>query len=178
MKDEESLIQKAKNGESEAFGQLYDSYVSRIYRFIFIRVSSKHDAEDLTSQVFSQAWENIEKYEIRGYPFSSWIYRIASNAVIDYYRTFKNNVSVDQVSEETFAIESTSEKSLDTELSVEEVKKAMQLLESDQQNVLIMKFVNGLSNKEIAEALQKTEGAIRVIQHRALKQLKNFLHEE
>ncbi len=176
MKDEELLIQKAKKGEREAFGTLYDHYMPNIYRFIFFKIGTKHEAEDLTHQVFSQAWENMERYEPRGFPLSSWLYRIASNTVIDYYRTFKNNLQIENIPEETFAHDPSFEKDFDDRLSIERIRKALKTLESDQQNVIIMKFVDQLSNKEIAKALEKTEGAIRVIQHRALKQLKNLLN--
>jgi len=177
MKDEELLIQEAKNGEQGAFGELYDHYMPKIYRFVFFKIGVKHEAEDITHQVFSHAWENIKKYESRGFSISSWFYRIASNAVIDYYRTYKNNLQIENVSEEKFANEPTLEKDFDIGLNIERVQKAIRLLEGDQQNVIIMKFVDELSNKEIAEVLEKTEGAIRVIQHRALKQLKIFLNE-
>jgi len=178
MKDEELLIQKAKNGEREAFGKLYDHYMPKIYRFVLFKISIKHDAEDLTHQVFSHALEHIGSYEPHGFPLSSWLYRIASNTVIDYYRTFKNNLDIENVPEEKFAEQSGSETKFDSSLNMERVLKAIQKLDSDQQNVIIMKFVDELSNKEIAKAIEKTEGAIRVIQHRALKQLKNFLLDE
>ncbi len=176
MKDEEqSLIKKAQAGNSAAFGRLYDRYLPSIYRFVFIRVGRKQDAEDISQQVFTSAWQNIDGFEFKGYPFSSWIYRIASNAVIDYYRTAKNNVSIDNVPEEFFSEETNDEANVDRAINMTTVRVALTRLEPDQQNVLIMKFVEDLSNKEIAEALGKSEGAVRVIQHRALKQLKTHL---
>jgi len=81
MKEEESLIQKAKEGDGNAFGELYDAYQPRIYRFVFLKTGGKQDAEDITHQVFLSAWQNMGKYEFQGFPFSSWLYRIASNAV-------------------------------------------------------------------------------------------------
>lgn len=176
MKDEEqSLIQKAKSGDSAAFGKLYDRYLPPIYRFVFIKVGRKQDAEDIAQQVFASAWQNIEGFEFKGFPFSSWIYRIASNAVIDYYRTYKGNVSIDAVSEEHFSEESDNETRVDHAINMSAVRVALTRLEPDQQSVLLMKFVEDLSNKEIADALGKTEGAVRVIQHRALKQLKTHI---
>ncbi len=176
MKDEEqSLIQKAKNGDSAAFGKLYDRYLPPIYRFVFIKVGRKQDAEDLSQQVFASAWQNIEGFEFKGFPFSSWIYRIASNAVIDYYRTYKSNVSIDAVSEEHFSEDANDEARVDHAINMSAIRVALTRLEPDQQNVLLMKFVEDLSNKEIADALGKTEGAVRVIQHRALKQLKTHI---
>lgn len=89
MKEEERLIKEAQSGKAEAFGKLYDDHISRIYRFILLKVSRKTDAEDITHQVFLSAWQNIRSYKIQGNPFSSWLYKIAHNAVIDFYRTQK-----------------------------------------------------------------------------------------
>lgn len=175
MKDEEQLISKARGGDAQAFGKLYDTYVTRIYRFVFLKVSNKHDAEDLTHQVFMSAWESIGRFEFRGFPFSSWLYRIAGNAVIDFYRTSHSHLDIEAVPEERFAETPRIDLALDRTQELDLVKSVIPKLEPDQQNVLIMKFVDDLSNKEIAQALSKTEGAIRVIQHRALKQLRKHL---
>jgi RNA polymerase sigma-70 factor, ECF subfamily len=175
MKDEESLIQRARTGDRHAFGKLYDEYVPRIYRYIFLKVSRKHDAEDLTHQVFLSAWESIGRYELKGFPFSSWLYRIASNAVIDFYRTSRSHQDIETVPEDTFAETPELDRTLDISQEFGVVKMALAKLETDQQNVLIMKFIDDRTNKEIAQALSKTEGAVRVIQHRALKQLRHHL---
>ena len=178
MKDEELLIKKAKNGEAAAFGELYDEYLAKIYRFVFFKVGRKQDAEDVTHQVFMSAWANMKSYDYRGLPFSSWLYRMALNAVIDFYRTRKSNERLETVAEEKFAVEPRLAEQIDRDLELKTVKTALQKLEPDQQSVLIMKFVDDLSNKEIAQALNKSEGAIRVIQHRALKQLKKQINGE
>lgn len=178
MKDEEQLlIQKAKNGDDQAFGKLYDQHLPKIYRFVFLKVGRKQDAEDITQQVFVNAWQNMGTYEVKGFPFSSWLYRIAGNAVIDYYRTAKATISINQIPEENFSENSDDAVKIDTAINISAVRVALMKLEHDQQTVLLMKFVEELSNKEIADALGKTEGAVRVIQHRALKQLKTKLDE-
>jgi len=179
MKDEEQLlIQKAKTGDNAAFGKLYDLHLPKIYRFVFLKVGRKQDAEDITQQVFTSAWQSMKSYEHKGFPFSSWLYRIAGNAVIDYYRTSKTSVSIDQVPEEYFSESSDAEQNIDTAINMSTVRVALTKLDHDQQSVLLMKFVEDLTNKEIAETLGKTEGAVRVIQHRALKQLKAKLDEQ
>lgn len=172
--DEQTLIQKAQRGNKEAFGALYDHYLPQIYRFVLLKVGRREDAEDLTHHVFLSAWEHIRRYEHRGFPFSSWLYRIAGNAVIDHYRTARHHQNIDAVPEEMFAEADTTSETVDTALSAHRVHAVLLKLEPDQQSVLIMRFINELSNKEIAEALGKTEGAVRVIQHRALKQLKKL----
>lgn len=178
MRDEETLILKAKNGNAEAFGILYDAYLPKIYRFIYFRVGNrKEEAEDITHQVFLNAWQNIEKYESRGFPFSSWLYRIATNSVIDFYRTRRVHQDIETVPEEFIAELARVDETLDDTHALRGIMQALTKLEPDQQNVLIMKFVDDLSTKEIATALQKSEGAVRVIQHRALKQLKQHVDE-
>jgi len=173
--EEEILIKRAKTGDNLAFQALYDRYISQIYRFVFLKVGQKQDAEDITQHVFVSAWENMSSYENRGFPFSSWLYRIASNATIDHFRTSGRTVDIEAVPEEYLRNDDNQTDAVDTAIGIETVKVMLAKLEPDQQNVLIMKFVEERSNKEIAESLQKTEGAIRVIQHRALKQLKTLI---
>lgn len=180
MKNEKELIKRAQKGEAEAFGKLYDRHLTPIYRFIFLRVKGKPDAEDITQQVFLNAWKNIRKYRIRqGVPFSSWLYKIAKNAVIDYYRTERTHLDIELVSENILATSAAeNEQKFDDALKVKLIKDALNKLAEDEQNVLIMKFIEEMSNKEMAEILEKSDGAIRVIQHRALKKLKKYLNEE
>lgn len=174
---EEELVKKAQNGEADAFGRLYDTYLPKIYRFVFIKVSRKQDAEDITHQVFLSAWQNIQTFRFQGFPFSSWLYKIAWNAVIDHYRTKKPEENIEFVAEDALSESSEFIKEIEIDFEIRIVKRELLKLEDDQQNVLIMKFVNELTNKEIAGVLGKSEGAIRVIQHRALKQLKKQINE-
>ncbi|MGC9610893.1 MAG: sigma-70 family RNA polymerase sigma factor [Minisyncoccia bacterium] len=178
MEEERKLILSAKEGKEEAFGQLYDKYMPAIYRFIFLKVGGqKAQAEDICHEVFMNAWQNIKNFRFQGYPFSSWLYRIAGNAVIDYYRTKKVNVDIETVPEDVFARTASLGEKFDERLDLEKIQLCLKKLEPSYQDVLIMKFVEELSNKEIAAALEKTEGAVRVIQHRAIKQLKKHLEE-
>ena len=177
MNNEEKLIAKAKAGEREAFGVLYDNYVSGIYRFVLIKVGSKADAEDLTHQVFLNAWQKIGRYISKGFPFSSWLYRIAQNAVIDFYRTNKKHVDIDAIPEDALSDKPEFDRQIDNAMQVRLVHSTLKELDQDQQSVLIMRFVNELTNKEVAQALGKSEGAVRVIQHRALKQLRAKIDE-
>lgn len=171
---EETLIQKAKNGDAASFGGLYDLYMPRIYRFVFVRVNRREDAEDLTHHIFMNAWQNMDRYESRGFPFSSWLYRIATNAVIDHYRTAKAHPPLEAIPEEMLAEPNEMSEALDTAINVDRLRVVLTKLESDQQSVLLMKFVDEMSNKEIAKALGKSEGTVRVIQHRAIKKLREL----
>lgn len=177
MNSEEKLIKRAKNGDKEAFGKLYDANASPIYRFILIKVGNKADAEDLTHQVFLNAWQKIRGYVSKGFPFSSWLYRIAHNAVIDFYRTSRHHADIQALPEDALSDAPELDKKIDDAMQIKLVKTAIKELDQDQQSVIVMKFINELSNKEIAQALEKSEGAVRVIQHRALKQLKSKIDE-
>ena len=104
LEEEKSLIKKARAGNTKAFGNLYDHYLPQIYRFILLKVRRKSEAEDLAHEVFLSAWKNIGNYADQGFPFSSWLYQIAKNAVIDFYRTSKNNLPVEMVDESFIAM--------------------------------------------------------------------------
>ncbi len=171
---EENIIKSAVAGEASAFGLLYDYYQPKIYRFVFIKVSRREEAEDLTHQVFLSAWENIENYKHLGFPFSSWLYRIARNEVIDYYRTKKNNVELEKADSE-ISEPPTAEFAIEKKFELENVRGAIGKLKPEYQDVIIMRFVEDLSPKEIAAALGKTEGAVKLLQHRAIKNLKALL---
>jgi len=173
---EKELIKKAQNGEAQAFGLLYDIHVEAIYRFVYLKIGSKADAEDITQQVFLNAWQNIHRYRYQGFPFSSWLYKIAHNAVIDFYRSHNLRADIDLESAEEIIQENEAEQENKTDynLDLEKIKKAIRQLPADQQSIIIMRFVDDLPIKEIARILEKNEGTIRVIQHRALKQIKKI----
>ncbi|MDO8664061.1 MAG: sigma-70 family RNA polymerase sigma factor [Candidatus Liptonbacteria bacterium] len=170
------LIENAVRGKASAFGLLYDHYQPKIYRFVLVKVGRREDAEDLTHQVFINAWQNISNYKDLGFPFSSWLYRIARNQVIDRYRTKKPEISLEEVDEENFADLGINEKSIEDKIQVERVMKAIKELKDDYQDVLVMRFVEDLSVRETAVAVGKSEGAVKLMQHRAIKELKKILN--
>ncbi|MDP3729172.1 MAG: RNA polymerase sigma factor [bacterium] len=174
LEGEYQFIKEAKQGNKEAFGQLYDHYLPKIYRFVYLKVTNQSEAEDLAHDVFLSAWQNMHRYNYQGLPFSSWLYQISKNAVIDFYRTSKKNIHIDAVSEDIFEVNERIPETLDIILITEKMKKIILKLKPDYQDVLIMRFVEDLSYEEIAAALDKSEGSIRLTQHRALKELKSF----
>lgn len=178
MNGEEALIQAAVKGDSSAFGSLYDHYQAMIYRFVAIKVGSREEAEDITHQVFLSAWQNVRNYKHRGHPFSSWLYRIARNQVIDHYRAGRGMVSIEKVDPELFAVSGSEPEALAHKLRLEDVRKAVATLKPDYQDVIIMRFVEDVSLRETAAILKKTEGAVKLIQHRAVKELKRMLGGE
>lgn len=176
LEDEQKLVKKAKDGEVEAFGLLYDHYLPKIYRFVLLKVSHREEAEDLTHQVFLKAWENINQYNFKGYSFGAWLYRIARNTTIDYYRNNRSETSIEKANE--IAIEGISLGGVvDKKMEWESLIKSIRRLKEIEQEVLIMRFVEDLSLKEIAETINKSEGAAKLIQHRAVNKLKKIVNE-
>lgn len=184
--EEKKLITHACKGDSECFGALYDLYAPRMYRFIFLKTGHKGDTEDLLHEVFLSAWKGIGSYEPQGAtPFTSWLYQIARNRVIDYYRTHKQVLSLDDIMRtDALPIElmSTSHgmlaQTINKKMELEGVMRALKLLPDEYQTVLIMRYIEDLSPQEIGSAIGKTSGAVRVLQHRALRQLKKTIEQQ
>lgn len=173
---EQKLIREAMRKEgASAFGELYDHYHPKIYRFVYLKVSNREEAEDITHHVFLSAWQNIKKYRFQGFPFSSWLYHIARNKVIDHYRSATHHSPIESTEVERIATPENVMESADASLSREHIQLAISRLPADQQDIVIMRFVEDMSHKEIAAVLQKTEGAVKVMQHRTLKRLKAML---
>lgn len=172
---EDKLIQEAIKGEASAFGQLYDHYQPRIYRFILVRVGRREEAEDLTHQVFLNAWKGMPSYESRGLPFSSWLYRISRNSLIDFYRTKKNDVSVEEVPLEALGLDSSLHTNTEKKLEAARLMRAMQELKADHQEVIVLRFIEEQTIAETAKALNRSQGAVKLLQHRALRNLKQIL---
>ncbi|MGE5249356.1 MAG: RNA polymerase sigma factor [Bacteroidota bacterium] len=171
------LLNRAKAGDSEAFGQLYDECIDRIYRYVFFRVTDEETAEDLTSQVFFKAWENLDRCKSTGAPFIAWLYTIARNAVIDYYRTRKNTVALEAASA-LASDEPAPDERIELQFETDSLQEALKELTNDQQQVVILKFIVGMSTDEIANHLGKRPGAVRALQMRALQALAGILEEE
>jgi RNA polymerase sigma-70 factor (ECF subfamily) len=173
---EKDIIEKAIQGEASAFGLLYDKYQPQIYRFIYLKVGHREEAEDLTHQVFLKAWGNIDRYDFRGFPFSSWLYQAARNQVIDYYRTKKTNIALESISE--LRIEEVSYSgSIDENSEIKKIKKAISRLNPVQQDVIILRFIEDFSVSETASILNKTETAVKLLQHRAIKNLSKIIND-
>ena len=178
LADERQLVLKAQDGDAEAFGRIYDGYVERIYRFVFFRVDDQQTAEDLTSQVFLKAWSNLDRFEFTRTPYIAWLYTIAHNTVIDHYRTRKITTALEDVQLSQPDDAEAVENQIDLTVEMQTIKAAMQSLTEDQQQVLHLRFIEGMSNAEIAQQLGKREGAIRALQMRGLQALAKQLAEK
>ncbi len=167
LDEERILVLRAARHDAEAFAQLYDRYVEKIFKYIYYKLGSKSDAEDLTAQVFLKAWEAIGRYRLTERPFSAWLYRIAHNLVVDHFRTRREAVPIDDVT-------SIDEKDGDLDdvtqrhLTAETLRRAIHRLTSDQQQVIILRFLEGYSTEDVAKIMGKGQGAVRTLQHRAL----------
>ena len=175
--DETRLVRHAKSGNSEAFAELYDACVERVYRYVYFRVTDDDAVEDLTSQVFLKAWENLDRYEIGSSPFVAWLYTIARNLVIDFYRTQKSSVPLDDVTALPAREQSPAEEA-ELRFSLQAMRDGLQALTDDQQQVLILKYIAGLPNENIAKLMNRREGAIRALQMRALQTLSKYMKEK
>ncbi|MFH0928332.1 MAG: RNA polymerase sigma factor [bacterium] len=176
------LLKSAKNGDREAFGLVYKSFYTPIYRFIYFRVGDEEVAKDLTQTVFIKIFQKIEGYYSSESKPIAYFYRVARNTLIDHWRKNKA-LSLDALTEENENAEEISSKRelpdalTETALSLEKLRRAIPLLAADQQEVVICKFINQLSNEETALAMGKSEAAVRQLQCRALKALRRVLQE-
>ena len=168
----ENLLRRAQNGDREAFGFIFDEFSQKIYRFVFLRVNHKEITEDILSDTFVKAWLKIKQINSHK-TLSSWLYQVAKNNVIDYYRIKKETVALEDVEsileDPTDAIEK-----VNLALEQEQIVNLLKDLPPDQAEVIRYRFFEDLENAEIAHLMNKSEGAIRVIQHRAIINLKRL----
>jgi RNA polymerase sigma-70 factor, ECF subfamily len=170
-----ALINHAKAGNQEAFAEIYEIYFLRVYRFIYYRVSHKETAEDLTEEVFIKIFAAISKLD-KSAAFEGWLFQISRNLVIDYYRKKKENVPIEAV-ENILEYEKNLVDAANLKFDQEILLQLLKDLTEEQQIVVKMKFLEDLDNITIAQVLNKTEGAIRVIQHRAITKLKELFQD-
>ncbi|NPV76990.1 MAG: sigma-70 family RNA polymerase sigma factor [Anaerolineae bacterium] len=176
---DEMILARAVEGDAEAFSMLYERYVGRIYNYIYYRTGTAVDAEDLTAKVFYRALGRISFYRDQGVPFSAWLYRIAHNLVANWYRdnSRKQEVSLeDHVFLHPHA--DYPEQVLVEDQEKEWLLKTIRKLPQERQELLILKFVDRLSNSEIALIMGRSEGAIKSLYHRTLLALRDELEKK
>jgi RNA polymerase sigma-70 factor, ECF subfamily len=161
--------------DARAFGELYDRFVERVYRYLYFRTGSHPEAEDLTEQVFLKAWEAIGRYRWQGRPFLAWLYRLAHNAHIDHVRSHKPTTSLTNDQRPIDVPSQSASIELGRTLDADVIAGALAHLTVEQQQVIVMKFIEGLDNEQIAQTMDKREGAIRALQMRALISLRRVL---
>lgn len=176
--NEADLAQRASQHDPAAFAQLYNAYVDKIYKYIYYKVGNAPDAEDLCEQVFLKAWEAIGRYTWCGYPFSSWLYKLAHNLVVDHYRTKREVLPLNDILSTSDEPIVDPEAALNLSLDAAELADAIAQLTDEQRQVISLKFIEGYDNAEISQMLNKKEGAIRALQYRALRSLQVILEAE
>jgi RNA polymerase sigma-70 factor, ECF subfamily len=174
--NDNAVLEQAIQGDSEAFGALYERYVTRIYNYIFYRIGSSYDAEDLTERVFMRALRHIGNYSNRGLPFSAWLYRIAHNLVANWYRdnSRRKEIPLDDGILTTHQSSFPEQEVLHTE-ERDRLLHVIRKLPSDRQQLVILKFVDHLSNAEIGQVMGRTEGAVKSLYHRTLLTIRDEL---
>jgi RNA polymerase sigma-70 factor, ECF subfamily len=172
---EEQLVQRAINGDRDAFTQIYDQHFDKIYRYIYVKVHSQAEAEDLTQDVFIKAYEGIKSYKWRDLPFTAWLFRIAHNRVIDHIRktSKEKKASLDEAGaivggDPVYITEQNFE--------VYQLKDALLRLPEAQREVATLRFISELSISEVASTLRKSEGTVKALQFNAVSSLRKLLY--
>lgn len=173
------ILERAILGDAEAFSELYERYIARIYNYIYYRTGSTHDAEDLTERVFLRALGHIQSYDNRGVPFSAWLYRIAHNLVANWHRdnSRRKEVSLED-SKDLHIHGEVPEQEMVKNMEKEQLVRAIRRLPADRQQLIILKYVEHLTNAEVAAIMRRSEGAIKSLYHRTLLTLRGYITEE
>lgn len=170
------LIARAQGGEVEAFGQLYERYLDPIYRYIRTRVDSDADAEDLCETVFVRSFEALDRYEDQGHPYSAFLYRLARNLLVDHYRSQRPEIELDQPGLERHAA-TTIDRQLDDREQLRKIAATVAKLPEDYQEVIRLRVVLEFPTADVAEWMERSPGAVRVLLHRALNALREGLDD-
>ena len=172
--EERRIVLKAVERDQEAFAQLYDRHVVRIYRHIYYMVSDPTTSEDLTAQTFLKAWEAIDRYKERGAPIVAWLLRISHNLTVSYLRSKRDHSELD----ETFLdskMTRNPEEALEQASDEKSMREAVLKLRDEQRQVIMLRFVEEMDYREVADIIGKSVPAVRVIQHRALGNLRKIM---
>ncbi|MCA1719763.1 MAG: sigma-70 family RNA polymerase sigma factor [Actinobacteria bacterium] len=176
-----ALVQRAQAGDAEAFGELYDRYVDLVYRYIYYRVGTTQLAEDLTSETFLRALRRITSFTWQGRDVGAWFVTIARNLIADHYKSgrYRLEMTTDDVSESgsTKLVEDGPENSVLEAMQNKVLLEAVKQLNAEQQECIVLRFLQGLSVAETAEAMGKNDGAIKALQYRAIRSLGRLLPE-
>ena len=177
MTDERALLKRAKRHDQAALGELYDDFAPRIYAYIYRRLGDPHLAEDLTGDVFVRMIQAIQSERFWHTSFQAWLYRIAHNLVADHCRRHRPSVDV-ELDEQLAAAQDNVSSVVAKRLSHRRLRAAISRLTPDQQQVLGLRFGEGMTARQVAEVMDRSTGAIEALQHRALARLRRVLKRE
>ncbi len=173
MQGEESLVRRAQNRDQEAFAQLYEEHFDRIYRYLALRIGNETEAEDMAQQVFLNALQSISSFRWKGIPFSAWLYRIAHNQAVDYLRRKKRTTV--PLNESLASNDNTLQSAVERKLDIEQLLLATKQLTEAQREVVSLRFTSGLSIAQVAKVMDKSQGAVKALQHSAIIALRKVL---
>lgn len=165
-----NAIKSCQKGDLKQFGLLYDRYIKKIYDFVFYKTHHKEIAEDLVSQSFMKALNNISKFNINEGTFQAWIYQIARNTVIDHYRTKKQDINIEDVWD--LARDEDLERDIDAKNKLKRIEKYIKELKPQQRDIIIMRVWQGMSYEEIAEVMKQSEASCKMTYSRAIRKLR------
>jgi RNA polymerase sigma-70 factor, ECF subfamily len=171
---EKQLVQRAIDRDGTAFAELYDRHVVRVYRHIYYMANDTSQTEDLTAQTFLKAWEAVGRYKERGAPFIAWLLRIAHNLTVSHLRARREHGAL----EDTYVdhkMDRNPEQALEQSSEEKNVREAVLRLRDEQRQVIILRFVEEMDYQEVAQVIGKSVPAVRVIQHRALGNLRKIM---
>jgi len=171
------LVERGQQGDRDALEELYLLYFDRIYSYLHVSVGNRHDAEDLTTQTFLRMLESIGKFRFQSAPFSAWLFRIAHNLAMDHFRAARRWQPEEDVPEPPGSEEPSAEEAALHSIGRKTMLELIETLSPEQQQVLTLKFVFNFGNNDVAAILDKTPGAIKSLQHRALASLQKQLTE-
>lgn len=171
------LVMKAQSGDESSFAGLYERFFDQIFRYVSFKTGSPTEAEDITGEVFVRMIESIHRFKWQGHPFSSWLFRIAHNLIVDYFRKKgkKTLVPLEGTADNLQSAHVDVDRRIDVELAMYEIHRAMAGLTDLQREVISMRFAGGLSVAETARAIGKKDNAVKALQHAGLKKLRKTL---
>lgn len=173
----ETLVLAAQSGETDAFAKIYDHFVEQVYKYVFFKVD-KTEALDLTENIFLKVWEKLGSYQkTADSHFSSWLFRIAHNVVVDHYRTRRENVSLEDADLMDEKRHNDPIFRTERKINQDQLRRAIGKLNKKYQQVILLLYVNEMDNSEAAKVMKKSEGSLRILKFRALKALKQVLEE-
>ncbi len=176
---EDGILVRRAQEKKEAFEVLYTKYLRKVYTYVYYRVGNREDAEDITESVFLHALLHLDSYEDRGIPFSAWLLRIAHNLVANWHRSAGRQRTVDlEAAGDLRDVRPAPEEALEREDEIRRLREALASLPEERQQVLILRYAEGMRHKEIGEVMGKSAGAVKVLVHRSLISLHRRLSEK
>ncbi len=173
MQDEENLVRRAQHRDQEAFAQLYEEHFDKIYRYVTLKIGNETEAEDMTQQVFLNALRSISSFKWKGIPFAAWLFRIAHNQIVDYYRSKKRTTV--PLDESLASNNNNPQLIVEQKLDVEQLTLATKQLTEAQREVILLRFAGELPIAQVAKTMGKSQGAVKALQHSAIVALRKTL---